>query len=218
MSLHWIHANHLGQTPWGWRDGVVSAPLPGAELPPGWEPQEVVDVAYLEGGRVRVSNGRPLGARLPVGTPVRVHERYWALQVSRALFPVRLDGGLGDVPKPAQPHLWHAERQVAVTDNATGLAVLLTGRPADDPWDELMSDDWWDVAPEPEEVLPEPVDGESIVVLPTASRLYGDAYRVTCLQCRTGWTAEHRLDARRIERVHRAMHVDTGSPLLDEPT
>ena len=37
---HWIHAKHIGRTPWGWRDAVVTG------FDAGW-----TTVAYVDSGR-----------------------------------------------------------------------------------------------------------------------------------------------------------------------
>jgi hypothetical protein len=67
-NLHFIHARLLGETPWGWRDGIVTS-VRGGE----------VMVAYLEvDHEIRLWHHSSL-ATLLVGAPVQVHERYHAL-------------------------------------------------------------------------------------------------------------------------------------------
>ena len=106
--IHPIHARHVGETPWGWRDGVVTA-VHGSD----------VTVQYLETDHVlRVWHHRPLP--VVVGDPVRVHERYYVVSGSWGWASVVVTGGLGAVPEPAAAELWRPERSVPVVDLSTG--------------------------------------------------------------------------------------------------
>ena len=93
---HWIHAKHVGRTPWGWRDAVVTG------VDGGW-----TTVAYVESGHaVRLWHHVELAAELAVGAPVRVHEGYYVLGGPFGWVNVVVDGGLGPVPEPADPAAW----------------------------------------------------------------------------------------------------------------
>ena len=112
-ELHFIHARHLGRTPWGWRAGTVSEVR-----------EDGVSVDYLlEPGHVEVWHHEALP--VVVGTPVRVHEQYHAIDVDGAWRNVRLTGGLGGVPEPVGTGTWADEVQAAVVvDLARGEAVV----------------------------------------------------------------------------------------------
>lgn len=118
-DLHVIHAKRIAKSPWGWRPGTVTAYVDG-----------LVTVDYVfEDGTIELWHSRPV----PVepGTPVRVHERYYALEVAGAWFNVEVRrGGLGAVPDPDEPDLWAREVPIVVVDLARG--VGLTG-PAIEP-------------------------------------------------------------------------------------
>lgn len=111
--MHWIHARHVGESPWGWRDGVISY-VHGRWL----------EVSYVEDGYVRVWHHEVL-ADLTAGTPVRVHERYHALGGPFGWLNVHAEGGLGDVPEPAEAWLWSDEMTSGVVDNSSGRAIAL---------------------------------------------------------------------------------------------
>jgi hypothetical protein len=112
--MHFIHAGKIGETPWGWRDGVVSAI--GSD---GW-----LEVEYLaEPGSARAWHHRDLTERVGVGDPVRLHEQYYALALPSAWLCVFLEAGIGAVPAPADPELWRLEMTVGVTDLSTGEAL-----------------------------------------------------------------------------------------------
>lgn len=104
-----IQAMITGQSPWGWRDGTVSA-VDGLSF----------TVAYLGGGSIRLWHHRPAG--LEVGDPVRMHEGCGLLEApGHSWLSVRVDGGgLGAVPKPEHPELWRPEMQGAVVDLEDG--------------------------------------------------------------------------------------------------
>jgi hypothetical protein len=111
--MHWIHARHIGESPWGWRDGVIAPVLDG------W-----IVVSYLDGGEVRVWHHEQL-PEAATGTLVRVHEEYHALGGPFGWLNVITEGGLGPVPEPAEPGLWSDEMTVGVVDLSTGRALAL---------------------------------------------------------------------------------------------
>ncbi len=112
---HWIHAEHVGRTPWGWRDAVTSG-LDGC-----W-----TTVTYLESGRqVRLWHHTKLAGELAVGAPVRVHERYYVLGGPFGWLNVVAQGGLGPVPEPADPAAWRSRMTGGVQDLGTGRALAL---------------------------------------------------------------------------------------------
>jgi hypothetical protein len=112
-DLHFIHAKHLGGTPWGWRPGTVSEVR-----------EDGVRVDYLlEPGAVDVWHHEVLP--VVVGTPVRVHEQFHGFDVDGSWLNVRLTGGLGAVPQPVEPGIWADEaRSAVVVDLARGEAVV----------------------------------------------------------------------------------------------
>lgn len=112
-QTHWIHAKHVGRTPWGWRDGLVVA------LDGGW-----VTLDYLESGRrLRLWHHQALAGEVR-GRPVRVHEQYRVLGGPFGWVHVLIEGGAGPVPAPADP-AWAGQATGAVTDLSTGRAVAL---------------------------------------------------------------------------------------------
>ncbi|MFH5821361.1 hypothetical protein [Georgenia sp. AZ-5] len=80
--VHMIQAKYLRLTPDGWRDGIVG------EL----GPRGTAVVHYLAGGRVTVWNHHGFAVAAPAGSPVRIHERYHALQSGRAVLCVQVLG------------------------------------------------------------------------------------------------------------------------------
>ena len=114
-NTHWIHARHVGESPWGWRDGVVSA-IDGQSL----------TVRYLEADAdVRVWHHDALHEEIAVGDPVRVHEGFHVLGGPFGWLNVIVHGGLGAVPKPAEPRLWAPQMTGGVQDLSTGRALPL---------------------------------------------------------------------------------------------
>ena len=112
---HWIHAKHVGRTPWGWRDAVVSG------LDGGW-----TTVTYVETGRqVRLGHHADLAGEADVGAPVRLHERYYVLGGPFGWLNVVVEGGLGPVPEPADPAAWERRMTGGVQDLRTGRALAL---------------------------------------------------------------------------------------------
>lgn len=119
-NLHWIHARRIGETPWGWRDGVLVENRGGRLV-----------VEYLaEDHHVVLWNHRPVDGT-EIGSPVRVHERYYALSGRFGWLNVHVTGGLGPVPEPPAPELYGPEIVVPVVDLATGRALPLDGPDAD---------------------------------------------------------------------------------------
>lgn len=114
-NTHWIHAKHIGRTPWGWRDAVVSS------IDGRW-----VTVDYvLESAQVRLWHHTPLTSELHVADLVRVHEQYYVLGGRFGWLNVVVAGGLGAVAEPAEPRLWADEMTGGVQDLATGRALAL---------------------------------------------------------------------------------------------
>lgn len=110
-NLHAIHARHVGRTPWGWRDGVVTA-VAGVD----------VFVRYLEADHeVRLWHHRVLG--VTAGSLVRVHEQYYVLGGPFGWANVHVSDGLGALPQPAEPELWLVECVQPVVDLASGYAL-----------------------------------------------------------------------------------------------
>jgi hypothetical protein len=111
--MHWIHAGRIGNSPWGWRDATVVA-IDGLWL----------TLCYVvEDDESRIWHHEPLSDVLDVGSPVRLHEQYYALGGPFGWVNVAVFGGLGPIRAPEDPSLWAAERTVAVTDLATGRAL-----------------------------------------------------------------------------------------------
>ena len=112
---HWIHAKHIGRTPWGWRDAVVTS------FDAGW-----TTVTYVESGRpVRLWHHVDLAGELEVGAPVRVHEGYYVLGGPFGWANVVVEGGLGPVPEPADPAAWADRVTGGVQDLGTGRGLAL---------------------------------------------------------------------------------------------
>ncbi len=112
---HCIHAKHIGRTPWGWRDAVVTG------LDGGW-----VTVTYVQSGhRLRLWHHVELADELEVGAPVRVHEGYYVLGGPFGWLNVVVEDGLGAVPEPADPAAWADQFTGGVQDLGTGRALAL---------------------------------------------------------------------------------------------
>jgi hypothetical protein len=111
-AMHFIHAGHVGRRPWGWREGVIRNSHDGTH---------VIDYV-LEDGFIEVWSA--YCPNLEPGTPVRMHEEYFALDVNGRWFNVRKDSeGLGPVPEPVEPALWSDEFSVGLVDNASGEGI-----------------------------------------------------------------------------------------------
>jgi hypothetical protein len=120
-SIHFIQARKVGESPWGWRDGVVIG-VDGLDA----------TVAYLgEDATPSVWHHRSLSLYVEVGDPVRLHEQYGVLGCPSGWFSVAITGGLGPVAQPDAPGLWIAETTVGVVDLATGIAIATDHRPRD---------------------------------------------------------------------------------------
>lgn len=118
-NTHWIHAKHVGRSPWGWRDGVVDS------IDGHW-----LTISYLgdEDGEIRVWHHEALGDEVAAGDPVRVHERLHVLGGPFGWLNVITEGGLGGVPEPAEPALWADQITSGVQDLSTGRALALDWR------------------------------------------------------------------------------------------
>jgi hypothetical protein len=119
--MHVIHAKRITETPWGWRDAVVSR-----------VDAQRVRVRCIEPDlEVALWHHRDLAVELPVGSPVRLHVGYHALGWPAGWVNVRLEEcGLGPVPPPEDLEAWLAAHgqtrpQVAVVDLSEGRAVAL---------------------------------------------------------------------------------------------
>ena len=112
---HWIHAKHVGRTPWGWRDAVV-ARIDGCSL----------TVTYVESDReVELWHHVPLAGEVAIGAPVRLHEEYYVLGGPFGWVNVVVRGGLGPVPEPVDPSAWDDRVTGGVQAMATGRALPL---------------------------------------------------------------------------------------------
>jgi hypothetical protein len=115
-NMHFIHARHVGETPWGWRDGVVDALLPY-----GW-----VQIVYVDQPAVvKVWHHQPLRGLVRRGDPVRLNENWWALGGPFGWVNVLVRGGLGKVPDPVAPEIWASEITGGVVDLSTGRGLAL---------------------------------------------------------------------------------------------
>lgn len=115
-QMHFIHANHIGRTPWGWRDGTIES-----HTSDGW----VVVRYLLDDGLVRVWHHVGLSHIVEIGGPVRVHERYYALGGPFGWLNVCLRDGLGAVTEPASTEFWAQEAAVGIVDTSTGRGLAV---------------------------------------------------------------------------------------------
>jgi hypothetical protein len=122
-QVHPIQARKVGETPWGWRDAIVTA-VDGL----------VVQVAYLghDDARPVVWHHRSLAEVLAPGDPVRLHEQYFVLGCPAGWFSVYVEGGLGPVPTPQAPELWAGQTSAGIVDVGTGIALPTDHRSEDD--------------------------------------------------------------------------------------
>lgn len=114
--MHWIHARKIGQSPWGWRDGVVTSIAPD-----GWLTVDYV----LEEGRMIGWHHDGLTNVLKVGSPVRLHEGFRALAGTFGWVLLFVSEGVGAVEKPTAPELWDDQVTGGVVDLSTGRALPL---------------------------------------------------------------------------------------------
>lgn len=112
--MHHIHARHLAQEPWGWRDATVVA-----------VDDHSVTLAYVgEGTTLTIWHHHGLGDVLTGALPVRVHEGMHALGHPGGWLSVAIiEGGLGAVAEPTDVGLWAADVTPGVVDLATGDGV-----------------------------------------------------------------------------------------------
>lgn len=110
-NMHFIHAQYVGRTPWGWRDGVVDY-----LTPEGW-----AVVRYLfEDGAARVWHHAKLAKFVKPGDSVRLHEQDHALGGPFGWVNVAVQGGLGPVPEPADVQAWAQKTTAGVVSLSTG--------------------------------------------------------------------------------------------------
>jgi hypothetical protein len=116
-AVHAIQARLIGESPWGWRDGLVEA----------WEDGGVriryADEDDSEDDSVTCWHHRDLSGELPIGAPVRVHERFHVLGIASGWYCVEITGGLGAVPEPDHPALWVQQIVPGIVEVATGIAL-----------------------------------------------------------------------------------------------
>ena len=118
-NVHFIQARKAGQSPWGWRDAMVTG-IGGLE----------VHLAYVaEDAEPVVWHHRSLGEQVSVGAPVRLHEEYFVLGTSIGWFSVVVRDGLGPVDQPEETSLWDADSSPGIVDVATGIALPTDHRP-----------------------------------------------------------------------------------------
>ena len=118
-QVHFIQARHVGQSPWGWRDAVVTS-VYGL----------TAHLSYVDHDAApRVWHHRSLAGVLEPGAPVRLHERLHVLGSPAGWFCVRVEDGLGPAPAPDAPELWADQVSVGVVDLSTGVAWATDHRP-----------------------------------------------------------------------------------------
>ena len=115
-NFHVIHARRVGESPWGWRDGVLTSVDAS-----GWL---AVDYA-AETGRVEAWHHQDLVAELPVGTPVRLHEGLRTLASAVGWLHLRIASGLGAVEQPVFVERWDDQVTSGVVNLSTGRGVDL---------------------------------------------------------------------------------------------
>ncbi|GAA4982428.1 hypothetical protein WHI96_12975 [Pseudonocardia tropica] len=93
--MHHIRSRLTGESPWGWRDAIVT----GTEGT--WLTLDYVTTK----GRPRVRHHAQLDT-LPPGTPVRLHERFRVLGSPTGWITVEIENGIGPVPEPENPSDW----------------------------------------------------------------------------------------------------------------
>ena len=113
-NVHFIHARKVGESPWGWRDGLLSSLDATGSL--------TVEYA-TEAGQVEAWHHQDLVAELAVGSPVRVHEGWQMLASSAGWLHLNISAGLGTVEEPAFVELWDDQVTYGVVDLSTGRGV-----------------------------------------------------------------------------------------------
>ena len=114
--MHVIHARKIGESPWGWRDALVTHLGPG-----GWLTVDYV----LEDGRMVGWHHEDLSDVLTLGSPVRVHEGLWSLAGRFGWVNLFVREGAGAIEKPNDPEQWDGQVTGGVVDLSTGRALPL---------------------------------------------------------------------------------------------
>lgn len=121
-NLHSIHASHVGSSPWGWRDAVVTA------VEDCW-----LTLHYaLEDASVRLWHHDALHDLVEEGDPLRVHEGLHVLGGPFGWLNVIVEDGLGPVSEPVEKTMWADEVTGGVQDLTSGRALALDHYLADD--------------------------------------------------------------------------------------
>ncbi len=116
--VHTIQARLVGQSPWGWRDGILETSTTAS-----------IRIRYIdEDVTATCWHHHDISDLLPVGDPVRLHERFRVLGSAAGWHSVSIVGGVGPVPAPEHPELWHAHFVIGIVNLGTGVA-LPTDRP-----------------------------------------------------------------------------------------
>jgi hypothetical protein len=114
--MHPSQARLLAEAPWGWRPAVVTH-VDGLRAQASY---------VLDDGEVTLWHEQRVHMEwLEVGLPVRVHEKHHALEVDDAWINVRIDSGIGAVPRPEHPELWSGEVYGVVLNAATGQGIRI---------------------------------------------------------------------------------------------
>lgn len=112
-DAHCIQLRLVGETPWAWRDGIVTESTNGHHR----------IQYYFEEGSIDVWSARI--SQIPVGTMVQVHELYYCLALGNSVASVRIDaGGLGAIPQ--HDGIGSCQRPIVrgIADLSTGLGIL----------------------------------------------------------------------------------------------
>lgn len=112
-NVHFIQARKVGQSPWGWRDAVVTG-INEIEIGLAYVTQDAEPVLW---------HHRSLAEHISIGAPVRLHEQYFVLGTPTGWFSVVVRDGLGPVPEPPEISLWATEVTPGIVDLATGIAL-----------------------------------------------------------------------------------------------
>jgi len=121
--VHFIQARLVGESPWGWRDAVVTG-IEGL----------TVYLEYLhEVGQPECWHHRSLSDVLEPGAPVRLHERYHVLGCPAGWFSVHISDGLGAIPTPDDTAAWKDLSSPGIVDLSKGAGVATDHGERDDP-------------------------------------------------------------------------------------